>query len=68
MAVTVRGAQLRPAALARHSLRLVGEGPGHLYGLALSCLRQRAGGLLAPWIAHLAADATIGLLALTTLT
>jgi membrane protease YdiL (CAAX protease family) len=37
------------------------------YGLALGLLRARTGGLLAVWIAHAAADVTIGILALTVL-
>jgi len=36
-----------------------------LYGLMLGVLRDRAGGLLSPWIAHIVADATIYVLLLS---
>jgi CAAX protease family protein len=35
-----------------------------VYGLMLGLLRLRAGGMLAPWIAHVAADLTIFVLLL----
>ncbi len=35
------------------------------YGLMLGALRLRAGGLLAPWVAHVAADAVIAIILLT---
>ena len=37
----------------------VGVGLACLYGLALGALRRRAGGLLAPWIAHVLTDLVI---------
>ncbi len=36
-----------------------GVGLACLYGLALGALRRRAGGLLAPWIAHVLTDLVI---------
>ena len=38
---------------------LVGVGLAFLYGLMLGALRRQAGGLLAPWIAHVATDIVI---------
>jgi membrane protease YdiL (CAAX protease family) len=37
----------------------VGIGLAMVYGILLGALRHRAGGLLAPWLAHVCADATI---------
>jgi membrane protease YdiL (CAAX protease family) len=37
----------------------LGIGMASVYGLLQGVLRQRAGGLAAPWISHVCADATI---------
>jgi CAAX protease family protein len=42
-----------------------GVGLACLYGLALGALRRRAGGLLAPWIAHVLTDLVIAGIVLT---
>jgi len=46
---------------------LVGMGLAALYGLMMGMIRRRAGGLLAPWIAHVATDIAIGAILLKAL-
>ena len=43
----------------------VGVGLAAVYGVMLGVLRRRAGGLLAPYVAHVAADLTVFVLLLT---
>jgi membrane protease YdiL (CAAX protease family) len=43
----------------------IGVGLATIYGLMLGVVRLRTGGLLAAWIAHVAADFTIACLILT---
>jgi len=38
---------------------VVGVGLAFVYGLLLGALRRRAGGLLAPWVAHVFTDLAI---------
>jgi len=46
---------------------LAGMGLATLYGLMMGMIRRRAGGLLAPWIAHVATDIAIGAILLKAL-
>jgi uncharacterized protein len=46
---------------------LVGVGLATIYGLMMGIVRRRAGGMLAPWIAHVGTDIAIGLILLRAL-
>jgi membrane protease YdiL (CAAX protease family) len=44
----------------------VGIGLATIYGMMMGLVRRKSGGMLAPWIAHVGTDVTIGSILLTT--